>query len=237
MILSVAGRLCDDEGLHGPDLTARPAACTFPHAAPHGEAHTSAAARLPWLAAAIRPPCSQSLPRFQAPALHHDHRITTHTTYTHVAAAQEGREGTGGNGNGDADSPRGGTTSTHLSPSMLGGTAAGAAAAGADHNLAGGHHHHGDGGGAECAAAAADLSDRNRSISSAHRGAQHAGLMGGGGQPGLRQPQPGLVPGGLSHFTAGFPPGPQQQLLAQLPWFAQLQVRSAGRDTCCEGLI
>ncbi len=167
-------------------------------------------------------PCPQSFSRFQAPALHHDHRITTHTTYTHVAAAQEGREGSGGNGNGDADSPRGGTTSTHLSPSMLGGTAAGA-----DRNPAGGHHHHGDGGGAECAAAAADLSDRNRSISSAHHGAQHAGLMGGGGQPGLRQPQPGLVPGGLSRFTAGFPPGPQQQLLAQLPWFAQLQVRSA----------
>ena len=47
--------------------------------------------------------------------------------------------------------------------------------------------------------------DRNRSISSVPRG----------------MPPLGTLPG---MFTAGFPPGPQQQLLAQLPWFATMQV-------------
>ena len=100
---------------------------------------------------------------------------------------------------------------------MLGGTAAGGAGGAGDGE---GHRH-------EAPPPAADLHDRNRSISSAPHGAQHLGQSAvGQQQQALGQQAPAMqqqAAAGLSRFTAGFPPGPQQQLLAQLPWFAQLQ--------------
>lgn len=132
----------------------------------------------------------------------------------------------------DTESPHGGTTATHLSASMIGGVET------QQPNAA-----------AQGGALAHDPHDRNRSVSSAPRGSPpvHPGSLNAQEQqqqlqlqqqqqfqqqhqPGqhlnMQQQMPPLSAAslsGLSRFTAGFPPGPQQNLIAQLPWFAQLR--------------
>lgn len=74
-----------------------------------------------------------------------------------------------------------------------------------------------------------DYQDRNTSMSS------DGHFQNALGQPSLPGTS-GLAPiAALNHFTAGFPPGPQQDHLPSLPWFAQMQVRLVlpGAPLCC----
>ena len=74
-----------------------------------------------------------------------------------------------------------------------------------------------------------DHQDRNASMSS------DSHFQNALGQPPLPGTS-GLAPiAALNHFTAGFPLGPQQDVLPSLPWFAQMQVRLAppGDLLCC----
>ncbi len=65
-----------------------------------------------------------------------------------------------------------------------------------------------------------DYQDRNNSISSNSQG----GFQQAQGQPPL--PCTSLAPiAALNHYTASFPAGPQQDILPNLPWFTQMQVR------------
>lgn len=66
-----------------------------------------------------------------------------------------------------------------------------------------------------------DYQDRINSMNSNSQGV----FQQAPGQPPLPGTS-GLAPiAALNHFTASFPPGPQQDLVPSLPWFAQMQVR------------